>query len=127
VHRRRRRRDVDPEIRQVGPQACERHAAPDLREERREASVAPVGPERVDELAACHRAVAVEDEVGDEQPPLPAGQVALDAAACDLHHEAAAELHFRRPQSGANIDATAAAYNSADPTRGGNHGEADHV
>ena len=39
-------------------------------------------------------------------------------AAVDLHHESAAELHFRRAQSGANIVPTRVSYNDPDPIGG---------
>ena len=50
-------------------------------------------PDHVDELVPPHRPLAVEREVGEQQPPLAARQVFLDPAPVDLDGEGAAQLN----------------------------------
>ena len=114
-------------LRQGRAESVQRHHASRLGEERSEAAVAAVGPQRLDHLLARDRPVAVRDEVRDEEPALPPGQVALDTAAVDLDDEPPAELHFRPGQLGANIDPTFGSYNHREPTKGGRNEQADHL
>ena len=51
-----------------------------------------VGPERVDQLVAAHRAVAVQHQVGEREPALLATQQGLTAFTGELHSEFAAEM-----------------------------------
>ena len=96
--------DVDLGCAREGdPVILERDEAPELREQGGEAAVLPVWPERLDELVAGQRSVAVGDEEGEEQPSLSSGKAFFEALPVELKDELAAELHFRRCQSGANI------------------------
>ena len=104
VHAICRRFDVDPGGRwQRQPKAGKRNDAPQLREQRRQAAVAPVGPECIEDLSARERPVAVDGQECEEQPPLTARQPLLDPLAVELEGEPSAQLHFRPRQRDANI------------------------
>ena len=51
-----------------------------------------VVPDDVDQLVAPHRPVAIEREVGEQEPPLAARQGLLDPAPVDLDGQGAAQL-----------------------------------
>ena len=109
--RRARRLDVEPHLGQREPQVrapldgVGPERTPHAREQRGQPGVGRarrvVVPDDVDELVAPHRPLAVEREVGEQQPPLAARQVVLDPAPVDLDGEGAAQLdsggHGLRP------------------------------
>jgi len=66
------------------------------------------GPERLDQLVAADRARPLEHEVREQRATLTAGEARFDAAAAELHHEAAAQLHVgvvRARQRRSNVSA----------------------
>ena len=76
------------------PAVAERLAQP---RQRRGERVAALGrpalrPQRLDELVAADRPVAVEHEVGEQQPALPPAQRAFDPPSLDLDRELSTEL-----------------------------------
>src|SRR3954462_6853801 len=54
-----------------------------------------LGPQRVDELVAAHRPVAVQNEVGEQEPALPPWQCPLQALSVDLDEEAPTQFDAR--------------------------------
>ena len=95
------------------PKAGQRNDAAELREQRRETAVTPVRPERIEQLGARDRPVAIGGEECEQQPPLTAGQTLLDLLAVELDGEPAAQLHFRPRQRDANIVSTTLTYKGA--------------
>lgn len=75
--------------------------SPQLREQRVEPGLdgrrRAVGPQRIGQLVAADGVVAVDDQVGEGEPALPAGQAGLEALAVALDHERTADLY---PQGG---------------------------
>ena len=100
--RRARLVDVERHVGQGEPQAAAPldrvgpERPPQAREQRGEPGVGRTGrmvvPDDVDELVAAHRPVAVEREVGEQEPPLAARQGLLDPAPVDLDGQGAAQL-----------------------------------
>ena len=100
--RRARLLDVERDVGQHEPQAAPAldgvgaERAPQARQQRGDPGVGrarrAVLPDRVDQLVAAHRALAVEREIREQEPPLAAGQVSLDPAPVDLDGQGAAQL-----------------------------------
>src|SRR4051812_48457672 len=55
-----------------------------------------LGPERVDELVAAHWPVAVQHEIGEQQPALPPWQRSVQALSVDLDEETPTQLDPRQ-------------------------------
>src|SRR4029079_4963458 len=106
--------DVDPRRgRQSESKAVPPPEAAELREQRREAAVAAIGPERIQQLRTRQRPVAIGGEKGEQQPSLAAGKPLLDPLVLQLDDEPAAQLDFRPRQSDANIVPTTPTYKGA--------------
>jgi hypothetical protein len=73
--------------------------APQLRQQRRKRRLGsrgqPTRPEHLGELVAVDHSIAIDDEIREEEPSLPAGQVAVDASTSHPGREAPAELNPR--------------------------------
>ena len=97
------RLDVEPRVGQREPQVraaldgVRPERAPQPGQQRGQPRIRRAGrvlvPDHVDELVPPHRPLAVEREVGEQQPPLAARQVFLDPAPVDLDGESAAQLN----------------------------------
>ena len=104
----RRRLDVDldrllerqPQLRAAGERAFAQGAA-ELGEQRGERGVGrdgwPLGPQQIDQLAATAVAVTVEDEVREQEPPLPSGQRPTERATSVVHSHRPAQP-YRPPR-----------------------------
>ena len=99
-------------------QPVERDHAAQLRQERRQAAVAPVGHSASTQLVARDRPQAVRDDEREQQPALTSRQLALDATVVELDDEPAAELNFPTRQVRANIDPTPGRTTSATRSKG---------
>jgi len=107
--------DVDPQLAHVRTETVERHHAAELREERCEPAVAPVGPESIEQLVPRDRAQPIRSEVCEQDASLAPRKFVLDATAVVLDDEAAAELDFPLRQVRANIAPTSRPYNDRSP------------
>ena len=96
--------DVDARVVwQLEADPVERHDPTELGQERRQAAVLALRPQRLDEIVACQRPVAIGGEERKEDPSLPSWEPAFDSLAAELDHELAAELNLRGCQPDANI------------------------
>ena len=73
--------------------------APQLRQERRQRQVGSRGqssrPERLGELVTAGHAIAVDNEIGEQEASLPAGQISVDPPTSHSSRETPAELNPR--------------------------------
>src|SRR5436305_11625330 len=73
--------------------------APQLRQQRRERQVGSRGkssrPERLGELVPAGHSIAVGHEIGEEETPLPTGQISVDPPTSHPSRETPAELNPR--------------------------------
>ena len=112
--------DVDPGVAgeddsDAAP-ALELDQAPELREQRRKAAaVASARPDRLDELVSARGSQPVDHEEGEEETPLPSGQLVLDPPSRDLADEPSAELDACRRQAFAKVTARRTSDNACRP------------
>ena len=115
--------DVDPGLRREDDAdtaaAFELDQPPQLREQRRQASVTSAGPDRLDELVTARGPQPVDHEEGEEDTALPAGQIGVDSPSRDLGDEPPTELDACRLQALAKVTARTPADNAASATEGG--------
>jgi hypothetical protein len=110
-----RRLEVDERVFREGElhhvaAAFDRENASQPREQRREAAVMAVWPQRTDELVACRGTSAIDDEVREKAAPLPPRQRRLDPHAAEIRDQAAAQLDPRLRQACANLSPTVQRY-----------------
>jgi hypothetical protein len=86
---------LQPDLAAAGKPAVGKHF-PQLREQCRESHVGrrrtAAWPKRFGELVTAGDPVAIDDQIGEQEPSLPAGELLLDSPACHSGNEASAQL-----------------------------------